>query len=79
MFAILNFSAFFLFLLSPYYFLGEGQYFPKSNPNFGYSLPQTLEAWFFFVTALAFFALFWVTFVIWIRRARTEHPRWKSG
>ena len=48
---------FFFFLATPYYyFLGAEHYIPKADPAWGYLMPNSPEAWFFF--ALAFVFLF---------------------
>ncbi len=74
---IFNISAFVFLIIAPYYyFLGKEQYIPKSNPDLGYFLPKTLEAWFFLILALVFFALFWVTFALFYRRIRGKGYSW---
>ncbi len=47
-------------LLGPYYyFLGQQQYVPKGNPDWGYILPRTVEAWSCLVLAFVAFAQFY--------------------
>lgn len=59
-------TAFFL-LIFPYYFLGRQEYIPKSNPDLGYFLPKSPEAWFFLILALSLLALSFVTLAFYIR------------
>jgi uncharacterized membrane protein YhaH (DUF805 family) len=74
---LFNISAFVFLILAPYYvFLGKEQYIPKSNPDLGYFMPKTAEAWFFLVLALVFFALFWLTFALFYRRIRGKGYSW---
>jgi hypothetical protein len=55
---ILSFILFFFFLTAPYYFLlGAEHYVPKSNPAWGYFMPNSAEAWFFFFLAFLFLAV----------------------
>jgi uncharacterized protein YneF (UPF0154 family) len=73
---VLLIVATFLFLLIfPYYFLGREAYIPKSNPDYGYFLPKSLEAWLFFAVAWAFFALSFVILAFYIRRKQAEDSR----
>jgi hypothetical protein len=65
---IFNIIAFALLISVPYYYLGRQQYIPKSNPDLGYFLPKSFEAWFLFILALLFFGLFWVTLVVFYRK-----------
>lgn len=65
---IFSITAFALLISVPYNYLGRAQYTPKSNPDLGYFLPKSSEAWFFFILALLFFGLFWVTFAVLYRR-----------
>ena len=81
---VLNFLLFFFFLTMPYYcFLGAGHYTPKGNPAWGFVMPNSPEAWFFFVLAFVFLAFWAVTFVllIWKRSdifQKGIHPTYKS-
>jgi hypothetical protein len=59
-------------LISPYYFLGRQEYIPKRNPDFGYFLPKSLEAWFFLVLALSLLAFSIVALALFIKRKRAE-------
>jgi hypothetical protein len=65
---VLIVATFLFLLIFPYYYLGSEAYIPKSNPDYGYFLPKSLEAWFFFVVAWAFFALSFITLAFHIRR-----------
>ncbi len=66
----LNLLLFFFFLTAPYYwFFGEQYYIPKANPAWGFMMPNSPEAWFFFVLAFVFL-VFWavsVMLLIWKR------------
>jgi hypothetical protein len=66
---VLNFVLFFFFLTAPYYFLGAGHYIPKSSSAWGYVMPNSPEAWFFFVLAFVFLALWTATvgLLVWKR------------
>jgi hypothetical protein len=67
--AALNFALFFFFLTFPYYYLlGAGYYIPKSNPAWGYLMPNSPEAWFFFILAFAFLAFWAVTVAALVRK-----------
>ncbi len=63
---VLNFLLFFFFLIAPYYLLGTEHYIPKSTPMWGFAMPNSPEAWFFFVLAFVFLAFFAVSFVLLI-------------
>jgi hypothetical protein len=63
---VLNFLLFFFFLIPPYYLLGAEYYIPKSNPMWGFAMPNSPEAWFFFVLAFIFLAFFAVSVVLLI-------------
>ena len=62
-------------LIFPYYFLGREAYIPKGNPDFGYFLPKSLEAWFFLIAALSFLALSFITLAFHIRKNQAEGQR----
>jgi hypothetical protein len=67
---VLNFVLFLFFLTAPYYFLlGAEQYIPKSNPAWGFFMPNSLGAWFFFGLAFVFLAFWAVTvmLLVWKR------------
>jgi hypothetical protein len=64
-----------LLLIFPYYYLGREVYIPKSNPDLGYFLPKSLEAWFFLIAALSFLALSFFTLAFYIRREQAEGSR----
>jgi hypothetical protein len=71
--ALFNLAASIFLLSVPYYyFLGKQHYIPKSNPDLGYFLPNSFEAWFFLILALVFFGLFWVTFALFYRKIRSK-------
>jgi len=63
---VLNFLLFFFFLIAPYYLLGAEYYIPKSNPMWGFAMPNSPEAGFFFVLAFVFLALFAVSVMLLI-------------
>jgi hypothetical protein len=66
---VLNFLLFLFFLTAPYYFLGAQYYIPKAKPVWGFIMPNSPEAWFFFALAFVFLA-FWavsVMLLIWKR------------
>lgn len=55
-----------------YYWLGQEAYIPKSNPDAGYVLPQSPEAWIYFIFGV-FFLVF--SFIILATFRRTETGR----
>jgi hypothetical protein len=56
--SLLSFLAFFLLLMLPYYYiLGKQAYVPKTNPDLGYFMPKSPEAWLFLIAALSFLVL----------------------
>jgi len=57
-------------LIFPYYYLGREAYFPKSNPDYGYFMPKSLEAWFLFAVAWVLFALSFITLAVYTRRIK---------
>ena len=85
---VVIFSLFFFLLTTyPYYFsLGVEHYIPKSSPAWGYVMPNSPEALFFFILAFVFLALWTATvmLLIWKRpdiAQRGIHPNmleWSS-
>ena len=67
-----GFAAFFLLVSPYYYFLGRTAYIPKTNPDFGYFLPKSLEAWFFLALALSLLTFSFVALVMFIKRKKAE-------
>jgi hypothetical protein len=66
---ILNFTLFLFFLTAPYYyFLGSQHYIPKDNPAWGFMMPGSPEAWFYFILAFVFLALWVVTFTLFMMK-----------
>lgn len=65
-------TAFFLLIFPYYYFLGRQAYIPKRNPDFGYFLPKSLEAWFFLILAISFLAFSILALVFYIQRKKAE-------
>jgi NADH:ubiquinone oxidoreductase subunit 3 (subunit A) len=56
--SLLSGATFFFLLLFPYYYYpGRQAYIPKTNPDLGYFLPKSSEAWAFLILALAFLTL----------------------
>jgi hypothetical protein len=56
--SLLSGAAFFILLTVPYYyFLGRQSYIPKANPDWGYYMPKSPEAWVLLIVALSFLAL----------------------
>jgi heme/copper-type cytochrome/quinol oxidase subunit 2 len=47
-------------------------YTPKSNPSFGYSMPNTWEGWIFLITALILLALGIILIIISALRPQKE-------
>jgi len=81
---ILNFILFLFFLTAPYYyFLGSQHYIPKDNPALGFVMPNSPEAWFYFILAFVFLA-FWVVTLILFMSKRPDiflkgiHPNYQS-
>jgi len=71
--AIFNLAVSIFLILAPYYyFIGKQNYIPKSNPDLGYFMPKSFEAWFFLLLALIFLGLFFVTFVLFYRKIRSK-------
>jgi hypothetical protein len=71
--AIFNLVVSIFLILAPYYyFLGKQNCIPKGNPDLGYVLPNSFEAWFFLVLALIFIGLFFVTFTLFYRKIRSK-------
>jgi len=72
-----SFSAFFILLTVPYYYiLGRQAYITKTNPDLGYFLPNSPEAWTFLIAALCFLTLSIATMSFFIRRGglvRSHH------
>jgi hypothetical protein len=76
--SLLCFSAFFILLVPYYYILGRQAYITKTNPDLGYFLPNSPEAWTFLGAALFFLTLAIVTMSFFIRRGglvRSKHKR----
>ena len=71
-FAIFNLAASIILITAPYYFLGRQHYIPKSNPDLGYVLPNSFEAWFFLILALIFLGLFFVSFALFYRKISSK-------
>jgi len=60
---------FFLLVFPCYYLLGRQSYVPKANPDFGYVIPKSPEAWFFLILALLFFAVSIISLAFFTRKA----------
>ena len=80
---VLNFLLFFFFLIAPYYLLGAEYYIPKSSPMWGFAMPNSPEAWFFFTLAFVFLALWAFTLILFMRKRsdisqRGIHPTIQS-
>jgi hypothetical protein len=54
--SLLSGAAFFILLTLPYYYFPQS-YIPKANPEYGYYMPKSPEAWVVLVVALSFLAL----------------------
>jgi hypothetical protein len=77
MFALLSLGASIFLLVAPYqYFLGREHYIPKANPDLGYFLPKSFEAWFFLILALIFLGLFFVSFALFYLKMRRLSGAW---
>jgi hypothetical protein len=63
---VLNFMLFFFFMIAPYYVLGAEHYIPKGTPAWGFVMPNSPEAWFFFVLAFMFLAFWAVTVMLFL-------------
>jgi hypothetical protein len=64
---VLNSVLFYFFLTVPYYFfLGAQHYIPKTNPAWGFFMPNSPEAWFFFILAFVFLAFSVVSLMLLI-------------
>jgi hypothetical protein len=63
---VLNFALFFFFMTVPYYLLDAEHYIPKSSPEWGFAMPNSTEAWFFFILAFVFLALWAVTVMLFL-------------
>ena len=58
----------FILLGCPYYYwLGREAYIPKNNPDAGYIIPQTPEAWTYYIFGVFFLGLSFVAFVLFRR------------
>lgn len=67
--SLLSGAAFFILLILPYYyFLGRQAYIPKANPDWGYYMPKSPEAWVFLIVALSFLSLSFGSLAFYIRR-----------
>jgi hypothetical protein len=67
--SLLSGAIFFFLLVFPYYYLlGRQSYVPKSNPDFGYVIPKSPEAWFFLILALLFLAVSVISLGFFIRK-----------
>lgn len=67
--SLLSGATFFFFLAFPYYYYpGKQSYITKTNPDLGYFLPKSSEAWAFLILALAFLALSMAALAFFIRR-----------
>lgn len=55
-----------------YYWLGQEAYIPKSNPDAGYVLPKSQEAWIYFIFGVFFLVL---SFIFLLAFRRTEPHR----
>jgi hypothetical protein len=68
LFFVFSFIACVVLLMGPYYyFLGQQQYIPKGNPDLGYIMPRTVEAWLCLGFALTFLGLAFVAFAQFYR------------
>jgi hypothetical protein len=77
--AVLNFVLFSFFLLFPYYYyLGVEHYIPKANPDMGFFMPKSSEAWFFLILALVFLALGFATSMLLWKKLRDEGSMWAT-
>jgi len=64
-----SFLASFILLMLPYYYiLGRQAYIPKTNPDLGYFMPKSPEAWLFLIVALSFLALALTALTFFVRR-----------
>jgi hypothetical protein len=78
--SIINFVLFFFFLAFPYYYLLEPEnYVSKTNPAWGFFMPVSSQAWFFFILAFVFLILaaIAICLLIWKRpdiTLRGYHP-----
>jgi hypothetical protein len=60
----------FILIGGPYYYwLGQEHYAPKTNPDAGFVLPQTPEAWTYFVSGVLFLG---VSVIAFVRFRQTE-------
>ncbi|MEM2947290.1 MAG: hypothetical protein QXN96_03510 [Candidatus Bathyarchaeia archaeon] len=67
-------GAFGLFLLiSPYYFLEQEAYVPKSKPDMGYFLPKYLEAWIILTLAVFLLLSSMILLTFYIRKRQHMH------
>jgi hypothetical protein len=67
--SVSSFLTFFVLLILPYYYiLGRQAYIPKTNPDWGYYMPNSPEAWLFLIIALSFLALALTALALALRR-----------
>lgn len=78
--SLVSFLAFFILLMLPYYYiLGRQAYIPKTNPDFGYFVPESPEAWLFLIVSLSFLGGSLTALVFFLRRKQAEKARYVKG
>jgi uncharacterized membrane protein YpjA len=71
--SLLSGLSFFILLMFPYYYiLGRQAYIPKTNPDFGYFLPKSPEAWLFLTASLSFLGVSLTALVFFLRRNKLK-------
>jgi hypothetical protein len=65
--SLLSGAAFFILLTVPYYYFPQS-YIPKANPDWGYYMPKSAEAWVVLVVALSFLGLSVGAFALIIKK-----------
>jgi len=75
---VLSFAASILLFIFPYYYLGREQYIPKSNPDAGYFMPKSSEAWSFLILALILLALGSITAMLLWKKLSDAGSAWAT-
>jgi len=70
--SLLSGVAFFILLILPYHYFPQS-YIPKANPEWGYYMPKSPEAWVVLIIALSFLALSIGAFMF-ILKKQSEGP-----
>lgn len=65
--SLLSGAAFFILLTLPYYYFPQS-YIPKANPEYGYYMPKSPEAWVALIVALSFLGLSIGVFALMLKK-----------